>query len=260
MLECIFVKKYLIIILFIEILLGIPLFMSILAQDKPTAVLATVIETKHTENPAPQPVVLGVTSDQQQVPFYTMGSNVIKCHMPDGRVIEASKPDCDNVNHFWDTHKPSNPAPSGGSNNSNSNSGSNNQPTATPTPTPTVTPTATPTPTITPTPTPVVTVDTIDRMPCTSSSCGGYKTFRVTGTNFTPDAVFELTAWGNTYGKNTSINNSPDAMVTGGNGSTEIIMDYYNLPCNPNGYGYQVVFPDGRKVVASSYYALLCSQ
>lgn len=145
--------------------------------------------------------------------------SIIACNMPDGKIIKVPKKDCDAVTAFWNSIKPNNPpAPSsnngGGSssnnsnNNSSNNSNSNSQSNHVP----------------------ATYVSGAVLLPCGSSSCGNISTIKVTGANFLPNTKIELLRNGITYSENTSVNNAPDAMLTGGNGTTEVIMDFYNLP------------------------------
>ena len=243
-------KKYLIIVLFI--FLAIPLLMAIFSSREPKIAIDEVkTELKHTIKEDPKTEVLGIVDTEGEVvPFYTMGSKHVECHMPDGKIAMATVQDCEATKKFWAEQKHANPAPQG--------TASNPAPSSSSTSSTTNVPTSTPTPTVVPTPTePEVTITSAEIMPCTSSSCGSYKTIVVKGTNFTNDALFELTASGVTYSANSTFNNTPDAQKTGGNGSTEIIMDYYNLPACTT-YGVQVVFPGGKKVIASNTISTPC--
>src|SRR5262249_14756902 len=145
--------------------------------------------------------------------FSIFTGGLVDCHMPDGKTIKAPKKDCDAVNEFWNKHKPSNPGPSGNSggessnNNSNNNSGggsSNNNG--------------------------GMEITSAQVMPCTSTSCGSITTVKIIGSGFNPSSRIVLALNGITIGENTSFYSSPDATLTGGNGSTMIIMDFYNLP------------------------------
>ena len=87
------------------------------------------------------------------------------------------------------------------------------------TPTPTVTPTATPTPTVLPT------VSNVTLKECTSTSCTATSTVEVNGTGFTANARAKIVS-GTTE---LSVENAK-AQLVGGNGTTQIIMDFYGAP------------------------------
>lgn len=139
--------------------------------------------------------------------------SLVTCNMPDGKTIKVPKKDCDAVTAFWNSIKPSNPS-SGGSNNGGGNSGgssssnnsSNNNSG------------------------PHTHITSAEVLPCGSSSCGNITTVKVAGVHFSNESRIELIKNGITYSEKTSLNYSPDASLVGGNGSTEIIMDFYNLP------------------------------
>ena len=133
--------------------------------------------------------------------------------MPDRKTIKVPKKDCDAVTAFWNSIKPNNPSSgssngggnSGGSSSSNNNSSNNNSG-------------------------PHTHIASAEVLPCGSSSCGSITTVKVTGVHFSSESRIELTRNGITYSVNSTHTSDPDANLVGGNGSTEIIMDFYNLP------------------------------
>lgn len=198
-----------------------------------------------------------LSEDTQETGDLTLGSvlpTLITCFGPDGKTARSTRKDCDNLLTFWKNHPPA--ANAGNSNNNSGSNSSSSNTTPTPTPTVTATPTPTPTPTVDPTPTlsptpiplPNPTITSVVIAPCTSSSCAHITTVIVTGTNFTPGARVELIkkSNGSIYNENTTLKNNPDAKYVGGNGSTQIITDFYNLPrCYT--YAVRVYFPDPDK-------------
>lgn len=189
--------------------------------------------------------------------FYSLAS-LIPCTGPDGKNFKTTKTDCDAINAFWNSHKPSTPSNSNsnnsGNNNSNNNSSnSNNNSNNNSNPAPTATAIPTPTPTAIPTPTPVVaTISSASIIPCTSTSCEWYTTVIVNGSNFDQTTRVTVSDGIHTYGETTSSNYSPkDAQLVGGNGTTKIITDFYNLPTCTT---YDVVLSTGaiQKAVFST--------
>ena len=182
--------------------------------------------------------------------FITTTASLIPCLGPDQKIAQASQDDCDNVWKFWNA-QPKNVSVTNTSVNSSnstasndtSNTTNNSSSTSTPSPTPTITtiPSITPTPTETQQSTPAIT--SVEIMACTSSSCGNITTLTIKGKNFPSDTIVQLmeTDWGFAYGENTQFNHAPDAMRVGGNGSTILISDFFNLPCDT--YMVRLIFP-----------------
>ncbi len=195
-------------------ILNLPTAQGVFAASKKVPVKATTKVVKTPKKVVVQKKVLGTKKGKVVYTYsYSAVSTLVDCHMPDGKTLKTSKELCDNVSNFWNSHKSggSSGGNSGGSssNNNGGGSSSNNNPG----------------------PSYPATISKAEIMPCGSSSCGSYKTIRVTGTKFAGDSRFELLSGSKHAGQNTNYYNSPrDAVLVGGNGSTEIIMDFYNLP------------------------------
>lgn len=194
---------------------------------KPVVKKTTKIIKKTPAKPAKK--VLGVKTT-----YSVSLLSIIGCNMPDGKIIKVPKKDCDAVTAFWNSIKPNNPsAPSsnngGGNSNNNSNNNSNSNSNSNHNPEP------------------VTYVSGAVLLPCLSSSCGHIKTVKVTGANFLTNTKIELVKNGVTYSENTSVNNTPDAVLIGGNGTSEIILDFYNLSSGT--YEVKVVAP-GKTILA----------
>lgn len=145
----------------------------------------------------------------------------VSCDMPDGKTIRVPKKDCDAVKAFWGSIKHSNPTAgnsSGGGSNSSSNNNSNNNPAST-------------------IPTPSVTSVTV--LPCTSASCNFITTIIVDGVGFTSNT-------------RVAIIGLPDGVHIGGNSSTQIITDFYNVA--PGTYNLKIYSTNGdtQEVIYSS--------
>lgn len=151
--------------------------------------------------------VLGVKTKVTYA-YNPVTNTIVNCNMPDGKTIKVLKKDCEAVTAFWAQVRHSNPSAgnSGGSNNSGSNNSgsSNSSNNSVPTPTPTIV-----------IPTPII--SSVQVWPCTSSSCGFISTLKVIGTGFTANTRVKLTGF-------------PEGTLVGGNGSTEIITDFFNVP------------------------------
>lgn len=163
-------------------------------------------------------------------------AQLVPCIGSGEKPASSTQKNCDNIWNFWNAKA----NPSGIS---VAYLTHHSEPTITPTPTIEITPTPTtevsPTPTPTPTPTqaPEQTlprITNVEVLDCTSPSCGGISTLVITGTNFTPDTVVRLveTDFGTFYGENSTYVDVVNAVRVGGNGSTTIITDFYNLPCD----------------------------
>lgn len=82
--------------------------------------------------------------------------------------------------------------------------------------------------------------------PCSSPSCGGITTVIVDGANFTPSARIALVNGRTVYQE------PYNAAYVGGDGSTEIITDFYNLPgCKTLDLKLYFPYPDHRTVTKS---------
>lgn len=175
--------------------------------------------------------------------FFSHGfKNYIACVGPDGKTSYAPKADCDAVIAFWKNHRPSNPS---SNTPSNSNTGSSNNGSSS------NTQSSNPSVTVTPTPTeatnPISIISVVPAL-CTSSSCKGWlTTLIVTGKNFSSTSRVSLIAKGITYSEA-----AKDAQYTGGDGKTEIITDFYNLPsCT----AYDVQVDDSQNPLGSTLVA-----
>jgi hypothetical protein len=146
----------------------------------------------------------------------------IECDMPDGKRIKATQYDCDTVNKFWRSIVHNNPSSSNAGNNNSNNDNSSHSSSNTPS-NPSPTPTSTPTPTVTPSNTPVI--SSVSVASCTSTSCAYTSTVIVGGTGFTTNTRAKLVQGAVEF----SITNAK-AQHTGGNGSTQVIMDFYGAP------------------------------
>lgn len=213
-------KKALIIGLIAIYLVSAPLLVSgVQAKTNNKTVTKPVVKKKA---PAKKPVkkpakkkVLGITSY-----IFNPLTGIVSCDMPDGKTIKVPKKDCDAVKAFWGSVKHSNPPataqPSGGNSGGSSNNSNNN-------PAPVI-----PTPTIT----------DVNVWPCTSPSCNFISVVEVVGTGFTINTRVELVG-------------QAAGVLTGGNSSTQIITDFYNVPAGTynvrvyslNGDTQEVIIP-----------------
>ena len=201
-------KKIVITVLLFSFLVGVPGIFSV-AQSKTTkkpinkqkVVKKNFKKVVNTKNKVKRTLAL----------FFAPNNPIVNCAMPDGKTIKATKTDCDSVTSFWASHKsspPSNGGSSGGgsssnnSSNNNSNSNNDNNNSNQPAQPSKVTPT----------------IFSIVILPCTSSSCYKITTIVITGSGFNENTLFELAGSG-------VLGN-----YVGGNFSTEIIMDFINLP------------------------------
>lgn len=161
----------------------------------------SVVDAKASKKPIKKIIKKAISKPKKfSVKFFIPKNPTVSCAMPDGKTIKVNKKDCDFVLAFWAAHKPqapsNNPSNGGsGGTGSSSNSNNNSQPEK---------------------PRPVVTE--ITELPCTSSSCFGIKTIKVGGTGFTNNTRFELVGSGVT------------GTYVGGDLSTEILMDFINIP------------------------------
>ncbi|HVZ12375.1 MAG TPA: hypothetical protein VG965_05075 [Patescibacteria group bacterium] len=150
----------------------------------------------------PKKKVLGAKVNQIISFFFNPANSIVSCSMPDGKTIRVPKKDCDAVTAFWNSHKPSNPGSGGGSSSGgggnsgggNNNGGGNNDNSNKPKPT----------------------VTAVIVHPCTSSSCNFITNIEVDGSGFTQNTRVELVP-------------SIGGNYVGGDFSTKILTDFYNL-------------------------------
>jgi len=197
---------------------------------------------------APKKVAKKVKGKPSAKPLAYSLATLIGCIGPDGKNFKATQKDCDAIHSFWSKNKPTSPSNNSGSNNSGSSNHNSNNPNSSNKNS--AAPVATPTP-------PVASIASISVVPCTSSSCQWYTTVIVNGSNFTQDMRVELNDGTRTYSENTTFNYPKDAQIVGGNGSTQIITDFYYLPTCQT-YSVKVYTSDGFNLIQPSAFSTIC--
>ncbi len=206
-------------------------------NKKNTAVAPKVTIKK---NVTPKKKVLGASNKKTNnlKNFYKYTPlGLIDCNMPDGKVIQAPKKDCDAVNEFWSKNKPkggSSSSNNGGGSSSSSNNSSSNNSNSNSNPAPVLNPT----------------ISDVKTALCTSSSCNFATTVEITGANFGGGAQVSLINGAQEINKNTTVNFTPDATLAFENGSNKIIYDFYHLDCVI--YDLKITFPNGKSVTKSA--------
>ena len=173
-------------------------------------------QTQASPSPGVSPVVLGKTEDEVVTGFL---SRLIACIGPDGNTAQASQTDCDNLWQFWNSHPPAGYGGDGGSSGSSGSSGGSSSPS--------------PSPESSPEPLADPEIDDAWVYQCDSESCWNITTVEVEGSNFDDNARLEVVGQGDGLGYNedTSYVADPDAVLTGSDGSSYLLTDFYNLPC-----------------------------
>jgi hypothetical protein len=170
-------------------------------------------------------------------------ATLINCTGPDSKVFKASQKDCDAINSFWNKVKSSassHNSPSSNSSSSNNSSSNNNSNHSKPA--------------STPTPTPVMpSISSISVLPCTSSSCWGITTVVISGTNLVSGVTVEGLDTTRAY---TAANG--DTQIVGGNGSTVVIADFYNLPACST-FDVKVILPNGSSTTQTAAFVSACN-